>query len=51
LGLAKKDFLPFMKELRIPKRDQALDLFPRQRGKVLNKQGELQQNPIWKIIT
>jgi len=36
-----------MKKGRIPRRDQALDLFPRLRGKVLNKQGELQQNPVW----
>ena len=35
------------KKARIPKRDQALDLIPRQRGKVLNKQGELRQSPVW----
>ena len=28
-------------------RDQTLDLILRQRGKVLNKQGELQQSPVW----
>ena len=37
LGLAKKDFCPIMKEVRISRRDQALDLFPRQKGKILNK--------------
>jgi len=39
-----------MKKVKIPRRDQALDLFSRQRSKVLNKQGELQQNLVWNRI-
>ena len=39
-----------MKKVKIFRRDQALDLFLRQRSKVLNKQGELQQNPVWNRI-
>jgi len=36
-----------MKKVRIPRRDQALDLILKQKSEVLNKQGELQQNPVW----
>jgi len=50
LGLARKIFCPLMKKVRIPRRDQAIDLFPRQRSKILNKQEELQQNPVWTRI-
>ena len=47
LGLPKKDLFPFMKKVRIFKRDQGLDLFLRKESKVTNKQGEQLLNPIW----
>jgi len=40
--LPRKIFRQLVKKARIPRRDQALNLFPRKRAKVLNKQGELQ---------
>jgi len=49
-ALPRKISCPLMKKTRNPRRDKALDLFPKQRCKILNKQGELQQNPVWNII-
>ena len=36
-----------MKKVRIPRKDQVLDLILKQKGRFLNKQGELQQNLVW----
>jgi len=39
-----------MKKVRIPKKDQGLDLFLKKKGKVSTKQGELLLNPVWNRI-
>jgi len=45
--LPRKICCPLIKKVRIPKKDQVLDLFLKKESKVTNRQGEQLLKPVW----